>query len=127
MRAIISRSVTCENLNEVMHQAQIDTAMEVDEILAKIEEKCTAIKARESLTKSASGAVASGTVCRSGTTKTPNDAGHSFLVIRLRGGRILPLPANLKDYVHADVLNNLKTWRAQIDKVLTKVEQVMAV
>jgi len=114
MRALISRSVTCETLDEVMHQVQIDTAMEVDEILVKIEEKCTAIKARESLTNTTSGAVTSGTVRRGGTTKTPSAADNSGDKAK-RPWRIPPLPANLKDYVHADVLNNLKTWRAQMN------------
>ena len=107
---MILRGILCQQLDDTLHELQLNTKLSAANILLCLENKCSAIMAREQLLDST----------RHGSTaRSPSSTGSSGGNNEHAKNKQLKIPAfpeNLKDFMAPDAFKLLQVWRSQANR-----------
>ena len=116
LRAVILRGISCQQLDDTLHELQLNTKLSAADILLRLENKCSAITAREQLLDSTGSTAQSrrGSTARS-SSSTGNSSGHQDRA-KNKPWKIPAFPENLKDFMAPDAFKSLQVWRQQANR-----------
>ena len=108
LHAVILCGILCQQLDDTLHELQLNTKLSAADILLCLENKCSAITAHEQLLDSTGSTAESSCGSPARTSSSTGSYGGNQERAKNRPWKIPAIPENLKDFIAPDVFKSLQ-------------------